>query len=95
MTALFEFPVPSETLTAEELAQISGCARRRDQIAWLEQNHWTHLLNRAGEPIVGRLYARLRLSGISPESIVEFGTPTKPEPAWAPDFSKIRGRGTL
>ncbi|KAB8065709.1 DUF4224 domain-containing protein [Janthinobacterium violaceinigrum] len=83
MNNLFDNPIQSETLTAEELETISGCCRKVDQIKWLQQNGWTFIRNRAGAPIIGRLYARLRLSGINPASLVS-------TPAWAPDLSKVR-----
>lgn len=83
MTAFFEMPMASETLSHEELSQISGCARRADQIAWLQAEGWTFVKNKAGEPIVGRLYARLRLSGISPNALATSGN-------WSPDLSKVR-----
>lgn len=83
MTAFFEMPMASETLSSEELSQISGCARRSDQIAWLQAEGWTFVKNKAGEPIVGRLYARLRLSGISPNALAASGN-------WSPDLSKVR-----
>lgn len=83
MSALFEMPLSSETLTADELQQITGCARRADQVAWLQTEGWMYVRNRAGEPIVGRLYARMRLSGITPNALVASG-------GWAPDFSNLR-----
>lgn len=83
MTAMFEMPLSSETLTTDELQQITGCARRADQVAWLQTEGWMYVRNRAGEPIVGRLYARMRLSGITPNALVASG-------GWAPDFSTLR-----
>ena len=53
MTAMFEMPLSSETLTTDELQQITGCARRADQVAWLQTEGWMYVRNRAGEPIVG------------------------------------------
>jgi len=82
MSSIFDTKVESETLTSEEIAEISGCTRRHDQIEWLEKNHWVHHKNRAGMPIVGRLYARLKLAGVNPSRF-------NSEPAWAPDFSKL------
>ena len=35
MSAIFEMPIDRETLAPEELAQITGCARKGDQIEWL------------------------------------------------------------
>lgn len=83
MSALFEMPMASETLASEELLAITGCSRRGDQIAWLQSAGWTYVTNRAGEPIVGRLYARMRLAGITPNAVVASG-------GWAPDFSAVR-----
>ncbi|MBK6907835.1 MAG: DUF4224 domain-containing protein [Rhodocyclaceae bacterium] len=83
MTAFFEMPIASETLAPEEIVQITGCARRADQMAWLQAEGWTFVKNKAGEPIVGRLYARLRLAGISTSTLTGVS-------GWAPDFTKIR-----
>lgn len=83
MAAIFEFPLPSELLSAEEIATITGCPRRTDQINWLKSNSWTYHTNRAGDPIVGRMYARLRLAGITPAAMTASG-------GWAPDFSSIQ-----
>lgn len=73
----------SETLNSDELVAITGCGRRGDQLAWLQAAGWTYVTNRAGEPIVGRLYTRLRLAGITPSALMAAG-------GWAPDFSSLR-----
>ena len=83
MTAIFEFPLTSETLASEEIAQITGCGRKGDQIEWLTCNGWTHHKNKAGEPIVGRLYARLRLAWIRLAALAGAG-------GWTPDFTQVR-----
>lgn len=83
MSAIFEFPMQSETLTAEEVAEITGCHRRGDQVEWLTCNGWTFHKNKAGEPIVGRMYARLRMAGITPAALTTSG-------GWVPDFSQVR-----
>ena len=83
MTAIFEMHLSSETLTQEEVVLITGCSRRADQIAWLQKEGWTFVKNKGGEPIVGRLYARLKLSGISPTTLTSSG-------GWAPDLNKVR-----
>jgi hypothetical protein len=83
MSAIFEMPIESETLTPEEIAQITGCSRRGDQTEWLSNNGWTFFRNRAGAPIVGRLYARLKLAGITPAALTTTG-------GWVPDFSGIQ-----
>lgn len=83
MSALFEFPLASETLSSDELAGITGSYRSGGQIEWLVSNGWTYHTTRGGNPIVGRLYARLRLAGITPAAIVTPG-------GWVPDFSALQ-----
>lgn len=58
MTAIFELHLPSETLAADELADITGAKTSDGQRTWLEANRWKYHTNRAGRPIVGRMYAR-------------------------------------
>lgn len=84
MSALFEFPLASETLSADEIAGITGCSRSSGQIEWLVTNGWTYHTTRAGAPVIGRLYARLRLAGITPAAIATSG-------GWVPDFSTLHG----
>ncbi|AUH51196.1 hypothetical protein CXB49_10425 [Chromobacterium sp. ATCC 53434] len=76
-------PISSETLSPEELAAITGGARRKDQVDWLKNNHWIYHTTRAGAPVVGRLYARLKLSGINPS-----GLPGSER--WVPDMGRVR-----
>ena len=38
MTAVFELSIPSEILTTDEVAEITGCGRRSEQIQWLTAN---------------------------------------------------------
>ena len=82
VSAIFELPILSETLTVDEIAAISGAARKADQIAWLKGNGWLYHTTRSGEPVVGRLYARLKLSGINPGALTSSG-------GWVPDFSGL------
>ncbi len=84
MTALFELPLPSETLDAEELIDITGAKTHHGQTEWLIASGWRHHTNRAGRPIVGRLYARLKLSGIEASALTL--------QAWQPDFAKLNGK---
>lgn len=58
----------SETLTDEELATITGYQIPSKQIKWLTENHWEFVLTGARRPIVGRVYARLKLSGVKPSA---------------------------
>lgn len=82
MSAIFEMSIQSETLSADELSAITGCTRRNDQIEWLASNGWAFHKNKAGQAIVGRLYARLKLAGISPAALATSG-------GWVPDFSRL------
>ncbi|MDR1853852.1 MAG: DUF4224 domain-containing protein [Azoarcus sp.] len=84
MTAVFEMPISSETLSPEELDEITGSCRRDKQVEWLEQNRWEFFLALNGKPKVGRLYARLKLAGINPHALATTG-------GWVPDFSGIGG----
>lgn len=83
MSALIEMAIQSETLDAKEIAEITGASHRAKQVEWLVLNRWTHHTNRAGEPIVGRFYARLKMAGINPAGIA----PSEP---WTPNFSQIQ-----
>lgn len=85
MGAIFEMALPSETLSSDEVKEISGCSRNGDQIDWLRSNGWLFLQNRAGAPVIGRLYARLKLAGINPALLA-----TPAAAGDGPDFSKIR-----
>jgi hypothetical protein len=58
----------SETLAEEELASITGYQMPSRQIQWLTENHWQFVLTGARRPIVGRLYARLKLAGVKPSA---------------------------
>jgi len=82
MAALFELTIQSETLSADEVASITGCNRRGDQIEWLTANGWRFYKNRGGDPIIGRLYARMQLAGIKPNTDIAGSD--------QPSFNKIR-----
>lgn len=83
MTAIFEFQLPSEILTQDEIAEITGCQRKAEKIDWLTSNGWVVFRSRAGEPIVGRMYARLKLAGINPVALATSG-------GWVPDWSRMK-----
>lgn len=85
MSAIFELPISSETLSEDEVSDISGCSRKSDQIEWLTKNGWVFFQNRAGAPKIGRLYARLRMAGINPASLSAPATT-----GWQFDASKVR-----
>lgn len=85
MSAMFELPIPTETLSEEEVSDISGCCRKADQVEWLTKNGWVFFQNRAGTPKIGRLYARLRMAGINPATL---SAPAAG--GWSLDTSKVR-----
>lgn len=70
-------------LSADELAALTGTPQTALQLDWLRANGWAHTLTRAGKPVVGRLYANLKLSG------VEVATMVQPS-AWQPNFAAIQ-----
>lgn len=59
----------AETLTEEELATITGYLIPSKQIQWLAKNHWEFVLTGARRPVVGRVYARLKLAGVRPSAV--------------------------
>ncbi|WP_455893709.1 DUF4224 domain-containing protein [Pseudomonas palmensis] len=58
----------SEILADEEIAAITGYLTPSRQIEWLNRNGWQHVLTAARRPVVGRVYARLKLAGIKPSA---------------------------
>lgn len=81
MSAIFELSLLSETLKPDEVAEITGAKTCEGQRSWLDSNRWKYYTTRSGRPIVGRLYARLKLAGIDASALATQG--------WAPDFSGI------
>jgi hypothetical protein len=72
-----------ETLAEDELAAITGYMIPSGQIAWLNRNGWTYVLTRARRPIVGRVYARMKLAGVNPSA------ENVAAEAWSLDLSKV------
>ena len=58
--------IQTETLAEDELVMITGYQRPAQQKQWLLQNGWQYVLTGAGRPVVGRVYARLKLAGVKP-----------------------------
>ncbi len=71
----------SEFLTDDEVVALTGRKLASHQIQWLEEHHWKFERTAAQRPVVGRLYARLKLAGIKP-------TPTAAQ-EWSLDLSKV------
>lgn len=60
--------IASEFLNEEEVVRITGYQIPSKQIAWLANNGWQYTLTRARRPIVGRVYARLKMAGVKPSA---------------------------
>lgn len=75
--------VPQEILSEEELAGITGYQMPGHQIRWLENNRWSFVLTGARRPVVGRLYARMKLAGVSPTAGAAL------DETWTLDLSKV------
>lgn len=75
--------IQSEILAEDEISAITGFKLARSQINWLKQHGWHYELTGARRPIVGRVYARLKLAGVKPtgaNAIVQ---------TWTLDLSKV------
>lgn len=71
-------------LTEAELAGITGATQTRLQVEWLQANGWVYVLTRSRRPVVGRLYANLKLAGVELAGLIG---PVE----WSPDWSAIGG----
>lgn len=71
----------SELLADDELAAITGYKTPSKQREWLSAERWIFHTTRAGRPVVGRVYARMRLAGIAPKSA--------PAETWSLDLSRV------
>lgn len=70
--AIFALPEAGElVLTDVELHGLTGVQQRRLQIEWLKDNGWVFFISRVGRPVVGRLYANLKLANIELNRLVE------------------------
>lgn len=77
----------AEILSEDELAEITGYKQRVHQRKWLKDRNWVYIESRGGRPLVGRMFARMKL-GMVNAAIVD----TNPPPArsvWTPDFSRV------
>ena len=77
----------TEIFSDEELADLTGYKQRAHQRRWLNDRNWVFVESRGGRPLVGRMYARMKLGMTNPTS-AEQRTPP-PRPAWTPDFSRV------
>lgn len=74
---------PSEFLSREELADMIGAKSPKKQIEWLANHGWRYELNASRKPVVGRIYARLKLAGVRPNGAAAVAEP------WTLDLSKV------
>lgn len=77
----------TEILSDEELADFTGYKARAWQRRWLDDRKWLYVESRGKRPLVGRMYARMKLGMITPAIIDP--TPPPAVPAWTPDFSRV------
>lgn len=73
----------SEFLEEPELVAMTGAKAAWKQIEWLEDRGWVYEVTASNRPIVGRIYTRMKLSGVAPS---EQSVTAEP---WAFDLSKV------
>ena len=78
----------TEIISDEELADLTGYKARGWQRRWLNDRNRHFVESRAGRPLVGRQYARMKL-GVTLE-VVAVAPPPLPTQAWTPDFSRVK-----
>lgn len=66
-----------------ELATITGYKTPSFQRQWLTRNAWEHVLTGAQRPVVGRVYARLKLAGVKPSATNAVAE------TWSLDLSRV------
>ncbi len=79
--------IEAEIFSDEELADLTGYKQRAHQRKWLRDRNWVFIESRGGRPLVGRMYARMKLGMTNPAFTEQLPPPTRP--AWTPDFSRV------
>lgn len=77
----------AEILSDDELADLTGYKRRSDQRKWLKDRNWVFIESRGGRPLVGRMFARMKLGTVN--AAIADPNPPPTRPAWTPDFSRV------
>ena len=77
----------TEILSEEELADLTGYKLRGHQRQWLKKRNWVFVESRGGRPLVGRIFARMKLGAVSPT--LANPNPPPATPTWTPDFSRV------
>jgi hypothetical protein len=75
--------IQQETLSEDELAAITGYKLPSRQIQWLKLKRWEFVLTGANRPVVGRVYARLKLAGVKPSAVNAVAE------TWSLDLSRV------
>ena len=79
--------IEAEILSDEELADLTGYKQRAHQRKWLNDRNWVFIESRGGRPLVGRMYARMKLGMTNPALVEQSAPPMRP--VWTPDFSRV------
>ena len=79
--------IEAEILSDEELADLTGYKQRAHQRKWLSDRNWVFIESRGGRPLVGRMYARMKLGMTNPALVEQSAPPMRP--VWTPDFSRV------
>eukprot|EP01030_Chromulinospumella_sphaerica_P018156 gene18156-18009_t len=56
-----EVVMQAEILSDDELADLTGYKHRAHQRKWLKDRNWVYVESRGGRPLVGRMFARMKL----------------------------------
>ena len=68
---------PSVILTIHEVEEITGRKTNQKQREWFNVRGWIYETSASGRPIVGRIYASMKLGGTTP-TIGAFRPPRQP-----------------
>lgn len=77
----------AEILSDDELADLTGYKHRTHQRKWLKDRNWVFIESRGGRPLVGRMFARMKLGMVNDTTANPNPPPARP--AWTPDFSRV------
>lgn len=77
----------TEILSDDEFVDLTGYKQRAHQRKWLKDRSWVLIESRGGRPLVGRMFARMKLGMVN--AAVADPIPPPARPAWTPDFSRV------
>lgn len=72
-----------EFLEEPELVAMTGAKAPKKQIEWLAARGWVYEVSASNRPVVGRIYMRLKLSGVNPSAETASAEP------WTLDLSRV------